>query len=187
MQNRRLILTAGFSGHETEFGLTGAERESVELRNLISQNLKERGIEVINDSCQECVSNPIKWLDSNLSQRDLLINFHFGKSDIKGVEGTEAYVSNPNEDVRKVSKILNSTTADILHVIPRGITQLAYSNYPKKRILHNVKCDALLWQVCFLSSVEDMKKYKESKMELVNRISEKLQEFLFGKKLASVA
>ena len=94
---RRVFLIAGHNGSGTGAnGFIDEGKETIILRDLIAENLKEMGIVVIKDDNLTPLTKVVQWLRNQITKKDICIDIHFNASTNKSANGTEMFIPTKN-------------------------------------------------------------------------------------------
>lgn len=174
------------NGAVSPFGREGVE--TVKLRNEIIRNLRAAGKDVLDDAAYDGtgdLSLVQNWLIKVVKDGDMVIDIHFNAA-TPAATGTEVYISK-NATWRELitAEALAITTEKVLS-IPRRKGRLAHKTRPyvgvkvedesqHPRLWFSVlPCDAILWEVCFITNKEEMEKYRDNFSNLAIEISKTL-------------
>jgi N-acetylmuramoyl-L-alanine amidase len=174
-EKRNLILTAGHYGFQS-----GAWRqwfdegsETIALRQLLTAALKKKNLKVRNDSDHERTGTVIRWVNEESNENDLLVEIHFNAVDNPNPSGVECYVQFEATDFEVLTaRAICEATAKVLGIPNRGVKTPKLSQHPTIGILDRTKVQAVLWEVCFMSSQGDVQAYREKQAELVKEIAQ---------------
>lgn len=145
-----------------------------ELRGLISDCLKEKGVGYILDKDHETIQALLSRIKPG--KGSVLLDIHFNAS-ANAATGIEAIVSdNANDDERAMATDLCNAGVRACGFYNRGVKK--ESQTPRKRLamLHTPAGIQVLLEVCFMTNREDMiryQRYKETLAELIATILEK--------------
>lgn len=163
-----------------------------ELRNMIAIRLKALGIKAVRlDNDAHDLATVLK--EFNPGPDDLLLSLHFNAGPPTAV-GTEAFVRKGTAKTSRAALIARDLVKAVHEVasfpLRSGSTSLALApgvkaetESPRQRLAILHECpNAVLLEVCFISSRNEILKYQQAKQALVNAISDVLSRYYDGSK-----
>jgi len=176
---RRVFLIAGHNGSGTGAnGFIDEGKETIILRDLIAENLKEMGIVVIKDDNLTPLTKAVQWLRNQITKKDICIDIHFNASTNPQASGTEIFIpENATNDEKELANILLISIANILGTNNRGVKTEKQTNRGKIAMLSGFDCCNILLEVCFVSNKADADAYNSLKKELAYEIALDILEY----------
>jgi len=153
--------------------------EAIVLRDLVTAELRLKGLTVINDKNDTPLRGVLTWLRNVAGERDVCIEIHFnaGPGSATGVECVVAdkHTARESELARALCRAVNEATGvRIRNRKPDRGGVLLESETPRGRIgyLHSpaVAYNALL-EVCFCTSKHDVEKYFANRNQLAKTLA----------------
>ena len=174
---RKIYLTAGHRG-----GTTGANynaikeaEETIWLRNEITKRLKAKGIEVTLDNDSASLSEVIATINAECKPTDICVDLHFNAVANPSANGTEVFKPFNSSDTEiEVAEDLLYATCMTLGTKNRGVKREGEGTHQRLAMLSDIRCNSVLLEICFISNINDVVKYKEKKDELVIILTEQL-------------
>jgi N-acetylmuramoyl-L-alanine amidase len=144
--------------------------ETIVLRDLISNRLREMGHTVYNDLDDMPLRGVVAWIRRQFTGRDILLEIHFNAGPPKA-RGTEVFISNyaSNQTLgvaNLIAGIIPSITDHYIYL--RGVKQPGQSQHKRLAILDDTPTIAVLWEICFITNQDEVLVYQKIK----NRIAE---------------
>lgn len=180
MINDRLIaVIAGHRGKGTgAVGIIDEAVENVEMRNLICEELAQKGIHFVTDSIKDTLNEIVATLRAMLQKYDIALDIHFNSCGDPSVGGTEAIVPNRyTSDEWQIADELVTTTCAILCTKNRGIKTEQQTPHQRLAMLSNYDACNILIEICFVNNKQDIKAYKAHKGELAKAYAEILSKW----------
>lgn len=163
----KIFLTAGHSliqGGASANGLR-EERLTIEMRDLVSDQLDEWGYEIVTDNDKDSLSTVISKIKKVATQNDILLDIHFNAGS-SNARGTECFVAaNARGKSVRVAERIAELTAGMLNTPNRGVKKENESQHSRLGILHTA-ASSVLWEVEFITNAEFMDNYQEMKERL---------------------
>lgn len=142
-----------------------------ELRNLITDEFKKANHSFITDYDWETnrqYQNRIKP-----GPNSVVLDIHFNAVSNKNISGTEAFISSKaNVHSEGFASDLVHVTSYLLKIPNRGVKRENESQHNRIGILNTKAGIACLYEVCFMSNPDDMKKYQDNKVQLAKAIAD---------------
>lgn len=174
---RRVFLIAGHNGSGTGAnGFIDEGRETVILRDLIAENLKEMGIVAIKDDNLTPLTKVVQWLRNKITKRDICIDIHFNASSNKFANGTEVFIPTKNtSDEVELADMFRRTLSKVFK--DRGVSLESKSYHGKIAMLSGFDCCNVLLEICFVSNKTDADTYNLYKKELAYELALDILEY----------
>ena len=179
MDMRRVFLISGHNGSGTGAnGFIDEGKETIILRDLIAENLKEMGIVAIKDDNLTPLTKVVQWLRNQITKKDICIDIHFNASSNKSANGSEVFIpENATSDEKELASMLLKSITDILGTKNRGVKTEKQSHHGKIAMLSGFDCCNVLLEVCFVSNKADADTYNLYKKELAYEIALDILEY----------
>lgn len=171
---RKVIITAGHNGPGTGASspLMDEGAEAIRLRDLLTEELKQRGILATNDSNTEKTAGVIGWIKRIFTPNDLLIEIHFNSSTSTQSTGTETFIqAAPTYLEKSLASSISTVAANVLMIKNRGVKFPRQSHHSKIGVLDDTQVHAVLWEVCFLNNPRDVAQYTGNAKRLAREIA----------------
>lgn len=171
---RKVIITAGHNGAGTGASSPHMDEgtETIRLRDLLTAELKERGMLVTNDTNTERTAGVIGWIKRMFTPNDLLIEIHFNSSTNSQSTGTETFIqAAPTYLEKSLADSISTVAANVLMIKNRGVKFPRQSQHSTIGILDQTQVHAILWEVCFLNNPRDVAQYKSNAGRLAREIA----------------
>lgn len=176
--SRKIIISAGHGGTDPgAFGNGYVERElTIELRNLIINELKALGINPLADDNRNALKETLAWLRGKFNGKDILFDIHWNAASNPEAKGTEVIVpdicSQFEKDLgRSLVKIFTELGFRDRGVKPESLTA-------RKRLgWMRPTAENVLLEVCFITNPTDMKLYQANKLTIAKRIATILHNY----------
>ena len=180
MINDRLIaVIAGHRGQGTgAVGIIDEAVENVEMRNLICEELSQKGTQFVTDSIKDTLNEIVTTLRAMLQKYDIALDIHFNSCGDPSVGGTEAIVPNRyTSDEWQIADELVTTTCAILGTKNRGVKTEQQTPHKRLAMLSNYDACNILIEICFVNNKNDIKAYRAHKGELAKAYAEILSKW----------
>ena len=174
---RRVFLIAGHNGHGTGAnGFIDEGKETIILRDLIAENLKEMGIVAIKDDNITNLSKVVQWLRNQITKKDICIDIHFNASTNNSANGSEVFIPTKNtHDELELANMFRESLSKFFK--DRGVSLENKSYHGKIAMLSGFDCCNVLLEICFVSNKTDADAYNSRKIELAYEIALDILEF----------
>lgn len=175
---RKIILSAGHGG--TDPGAVSGEwveRDlALELRELISVELKTLGVQPINDPNQNALAQTLAWIRNKFSSKDVLFDIHWNAAASAQANGTEVIIPDVSSSFERqlATAVLGVFTS--YGFKPRGVKPEGQTAR-KKLGWMRPNAENILLEVCFLTNNLDMKLYQANKYGIARKIAKVLFDF----------
>ena len=178
MAMRRVFLIAGHNGSGTGAnGFIDEGKETIILRDLIAENLKEMGIVAVKDDNLTPLTKVVQWLRSKITKKDICIDIHFNASTNKSANGSEVFIPTINtSDEVELAEMFRRPLSKVFK--DRGVSLESKSYHGKIAMLSGFDCCNVLLEVCFVSNKTDADAYNLYKKELAYEITLDILEFI---------
>lgn len=177
---RKIYLTAGHRGGMTGANYNGIKEaeETIWLRNEIAERLRNKGIEVMLDNDSASLSEVVATINSDCKKTDVCVDLHFNAVANPSANGTEVFkpFNSSNIEIELAEDLLYATCM-VLNTKNRGVKREGEGTHQRLAMLSDVRCNSVLLEVCFISSIADANKYKEKRDELVIILAEQLLRY----------
>ena len=174
---RRVFLIAGHNGSGTGAnGFIDEGKETIILRDLIAENLKEMGIVAVKDDNLTPLTKVVQWLRNQITKKDICIDIHFNASTNTNANGTEVFIPTKNtSDEVALAGMFRESLSKVFK--DRGVSLESKSYHSKIAMLSGFDCCNILLEVCFVSNKTDADAYNSHKKELAYEIALDILEF----------
>ena len=174
---RRVFLIAGHNGSGTGAnGFIDEGKETVILRDLIAENLKEMGIVAIKDDNLTPLTKVVQWLRNQITKKDICIDIHFNASTNPNARGTEVFIpTNFTSDEVELAGMFRESLSKVFK--DRGVSLESKSYHGKIAMLSGFDCCNVLLEICFVSNKTDADTYSLYKKELAYEIALDILEY----------
>lgn len=172
----KFFISAGHRGRGTGAMGNGIDEgaEAIVLRNEVSSVLRGMGYEVINDADNATLSAVVKSINMAQKPDDVSLDIHFNAAGSQAT-GVECFVREGAKVMEKVIAIdLCAALSSVMGIKNRGVKADSMGQHSRLAMCSDIRCSAILLEVCFLSSTTDVTKYREHKMEVVRAIADTL-------------
>ncbi len=180
MINDRLIaVIAGHRGQGTgAVGIIDEAVENVEMRNLICEELSQKGTPFVTDSIKDTLNEIVTTLRAMLQKYDIALDIHFNSCGDPSVGGTEVIIPNRyTSDEWQIADELLTATCQILGTADRGIKTEQQTPHEKLAMLSNYDACNILVEICFVNNKRDINSYRKHKGELAKAYAEILSKW----------
>ena len=177
MDMRRVFLIAGHNGSGTGAnGFIDEGKETVILRDLIAENLKEMGIVAVKDDNLTPLTKVVQWLRNQITKKDICIDIHFNASTNKLAHGSEVFIPTKNtSDEVELANMFRESLSKVFK--DRGVSLESKSYHGKIAMLSGFDCCNILLEVCFVSNKTDADAYNLHKKELAYELALDILEY----------
>ena len=174
---RRVFLIAGHNGPGTGAnGFIDEGKETIILRDLIAENLKEMGIVAIKDDDLTPLTKVVQWLRNQINKKDICIDIHFNASTNKIAHGSEVFIPTKNtSDEVELAYMFRGSLSKFFK--DRGVSLESKSYHGKIAMLSGFDCCNVLLEVCFVSNKIDSENYFEKREFIAYEIALDILEF----------
>ena len=174
----KIYLIAGHNGSGTGAnGFIDEGKETIILRDLIAENLKEMGIVVIKDDNLTPLTKVIQWLRNQINKKDICIDIHFNGSSNKLANGSEGFIpTNNTKDEVELADMFRNTLSKVFK--DRGVSLESKSYHGKIAMLSGFDCCNVLLEICFVSNKLDSVNYFENREIIAYELAVDILEFI---------
>lgn len=171
-RRKMVFVNAGHRGPKTgAVGFLDEGTEAIFLRTHICRRLKELGHVSIKDDDKAVLSSVVKNINSMCDPDDICIDIHFNAASVSAT-GTECFV---RKGARVVEKDLAIDICDkissLLRIKNRGVKTDDQGQHSRLAMCSDIKCNAVLIEVCFITNETDVKRYSENRIALAESIA----------------
>lgn len=150
--------------------------ETVVFRDMVAQKLINMGAKVIVDANSSATGSTVIAFSQKLRKTDLAIDIHFNSSVSKTSTGTTVVVPEPSSLYEKgVAVDLCEITSRVLGIRNRGVIPQTKTYYEatlrKKLAWMKLKCNRVIWEICFISNSSDWNAYITNRERLATEAS----------------
>ncbi len=164
---KKLIITAGHSLKQAGASANREKEEllTIEMKNLIVDQLKEWGYEPWTDNDNDSLSQVIAKTKAIATADDILLDIHFNAG-ISSAKGTETFIAvNARDKSKRIAQRITDLTSAMLGTPNRGVKLENQSQHPRLGMLHSA-ASSVLWEVDFLTNKDFMENYHLVKKRL---------------------
>ena len=174
----KIYLIAGHNGSGTGAnGFIDEGKETIILRDLIAENLKEMGIIVIKDDNLTPLTKVVQWLKNKITKKDICIDIHFNASTNKLANGSEVFIPTKNtSDEVELADMFRITLSKFFK--DRGVSLESKSYHGKIAMLSGFDCCNILLEVCFVSNKLDAVNYVDNRNLIAYELAVEILEFI---------
>lgn len=173
---RKYFISAGHRGRGTGATGNGIDEgaETIFLKEKVTVTLKGMGYSVVNDDDKAQLASVVKAINAAAEPDDVSLDIHFnaGPSTATGVECFVRKGARVRE--KAIAIDLCSRISKTLGIKSRGVKTDDQGQHNKLAMCSDVRCDAVLLEVCFISNSTDAARYKENRMVVVRDIVDAL-------------
>ncbi len=181
---KKIFLTAGHqvingkgTGASSKFGDEAVE--ALRIRNSLTQVLRAKGLQVLNDVPSDTLTKVINWVKSIVAKDDVLIDIHFNAGPSQA-NGTEVFI--PKEYTKTevafgtaLAKAISTALGTKLRtgrMAYAGIKTEDESQHTRIGVLSGptMATNALI-EVCFITNEIDMSSYRNHYEKMINELA----------------
>lgn len=172
-------ITAGHHNDDSGASYNGRQenKETIKARDLLLSFFEKEKIIMDNDwENNTQLQHRIKPADGSVL---LDIHFNAGSPQASGTEclvNSRDFTDKASLSYKMASEIV-ATTADVLGIRNRGVKSEQDTRHKRLGILNLGAGISVLWEICFISSSEDMEKYDNRKDILLKKVAEILKKY----------
>ena len=174
----KVFLSAGHRGPGT--GARGYFDEGLEalwLRDRLYALLEGYGVVVLRDRDDASLSEVVGMVNGSLCKEDICVDIHFNAFD-GSASGVEVLVPSVCTDVEVgLGAGLAGLTSRVLGIRNRGVRSEGSGRHSRLAMLSDVRCESVVWEVCFCDNALDASRYASHKLLLAERVAGCLREF----------
>lgn len=177
---RKLFISAGHRSDGTvDTGANAVDnakegRLTEELRKLIINKFKTKGVLPYTDGSNTSVSETVKIINAKLHSNDIAIDLHFNWFSNPSVSGTEVLVPFKASSFElDLAARLSKKISEVLNIRNRGVKTEATSAHGRLLFMR-ANCENVLIEVCFISCFKDLNSYYDNKDKVADVIVNEL-------------
>lgn len=173
---RKYYISAGHRGKGTGASGYGVDEglEAIFLRDKVAQSIRTTNRIVVTDDDKAQLSAVVKAINTSCNPDDISLDIHFNAAGAAAT-GVECFVREGARVTEKLVAIeLCRLISNTLGIKNRGVKTDNQGQHSKLAMCSDIRCNAVLLEVCFLSNQGDVAKYKEHRMEVVRNIIDAL-------------
>lgn len=173
---RRYYISAGHRGKGTGASGYGIDEglEAIFLRDKVAYSMRTNGRVVTTDDDKAQLSAVVKSINTSCKPDDISLDIHFNAAGAAAT-GVECFVREGAKVTEKLIAIeLCQRISKTLGIKNRGVKTDNQGQHSKLAMCSDIRCNAVLLEVCFVSNQGDAAKYKEHRMEVVRDIIDAL-------------
>ena len=175
----KVFLTAGHRGKGTgAVGVIDEGEETIRLRNLIGEILRNRDVEVYTDRDDDSLSVVVENVNVACGIDDICIDIHFNAFNTQA-QGSEILIPHNFTDVKKdLAQDLLTAIVNTLKTKSRGVKKESSGQHKRLAMLSNVDCNSIIVEICFCDNVEDALKYQSKFNDLAYAMANVILEYV---------
>lgn len=176
---RKLFISAGHGGSDPGASFGGyIERDlTIELRQLVVNELQKLGIQAVTDPNTNALAQTLAWLRGKFGSKDILLDIHWNASHNTDARGSEIIVPEKASQFElNLSNALLKVFTDI-GFRNRGVKPES-ETFRKRLGWMRPNAENVLIEVCFLTNNTDMMLYVNSKNIISKRLAFVLREYI---------
>lgn len=177
-KRRTYFINAGHRGNGTGAMGNGIDEgaEAIWLRDKIVQTLSDYGCIVKKDDDKAQLSAVVKSINTSCKPDDICLDIHFNAAGASAT-GTECFVREGAKVLEKLIAIeLTNKLKSVLGIKNRGVKTDNQGQHSRLAMCSDIRCNAVLVEICFLSNANDAAAYKEKRYEVVQAIVSSLMK-----------
>ncbi len=157
--------------------------ETVRVRDKIVKEYRNLGGDVTIDNNSNALIHTINYFKNMVNQDCILFDIHFNSAG-PTITGVETFIPSINSNFeKKLAKSISNTTSETLNIPLRGnydglkgVRTESESHHGKLGWMR-LSGENVLWEICFISNKNDMKKYEDNIDILCRNIAHTLYRF----------
>lgn len=175
----KVFLTAGHRGRGTgAVGIIDEGEETIRLRNLIGEILRNRGVEVYTDRDDDSLSLVVANVNAECGIDDICIDIHFNAFNTQA-QGSEILIPHNFNDVEKeLAQDLLTVIVNTLKTKSRGVKKESSGQHKRLAMLYDIDCNSIIVEICFCDNVEDALKYQSKFNDLAYAMANVILEYV---------
>jgi N-acetylmuramoyl-L-alanine amidase len=175
----KVFLTAGHRGRGTGAnGVFDEGEETIRLRNLIGEILRNRDVEVYTDRDDANLSVVVENVNVACGVDDICIDLHFNAFNSQA-QGSEILIPHNFTDVEKdLAQDLLTAIVNTLKTKSRGVKKESSGQHKRLAMLSDVDCHSILVEICFCDNTEDALKYQSKFNDLAYAMANVILEYV---------
>lgn len=182
---RKIFISAGHSNKEgRDRGASGngfiEGVLTVELRDLVCNELKKLGVTPIIDSNDSILSQTIAFFKNLVASESILLEVHWNASENTQAKGTETLIPKSFTTFeRELAEALSKNVSDVLNIPLRGNLGVITEAESARGTLGWMRLNGenVLMEICFITNKDEMEKYQLNKVRLAREIAKTLVKF----------
>jgi len=180
----KVFLIAGHRGRGTGAkGVIDEGEETIRLRNLIGEILRNRGVEVYTDRDDDNLSVVVENVNVVCGIDDICIDLHFNAFN-KEAQGSEILIPhNFNEVEKMLAQDLLASITFTLKTKSRGVKKESSGQHKRLAMLSDIDCNSIVVEICFCDNAEDALKYQSKFNDLAYAMANVILVYVNGGKL----
>lgn len=175
----KVFLTAGHRGRGTGAnGVFDEGEETIRLRNLIGEILRNRDVEVYTDRDDANLSVVVENVNVVCGVDDICIDLHFNAFNSQA-QGSEILIPHNFTDVEKdLAQDLLTAIVSTLNTRSRGVKKESSGQHKRLAMLSDIDCNSVLVEICFCDNTEDGLKYQSKFNDLAYAMANVILEYV---------
>jgi N-acetylmuramoyl-L-alanine amidase len=175
----KVFLTAGHRGRGTgAIGIIDEGEETIRLRNLIGEILRNRGVEVYTDRDDDSLSVVVENVNVVCGVDDICIDIHFNAFNTQA-QGSEILIPHNFTDVEKdLAQDLLTAIVNTLKTKSRGVKKESSGQHKRLAMLSDIDCHSIVVEICFCDNTEDAFKYQSKFNDLAYAMANVILEYV---------
>lgn len=175
-ERRKYYINAGHRGKGTGAnGFLDEGSETIALRDLVVAELKKISALVVKDDDKAQLSAVVKSINSSCTKDDVCLDIHFNAASSKSSTGVECLVRQNSSDKEKaLASDICKRLSGVMQIKNRGVKSDNEGAHSRLAMCSDIRCTAVLLEVCFVSNEDDVKKYQSNRYMVANAIAKAL-------------
>jgi N-acetylmuramoyl-L-alanine amidase len=175
----KVFLTAGHRGSGTgAVGIIDEGQETIRLRNLIGEILRNRDVEVYTDRDDDNLSVVVENVNVACGVDDICIDIHFNAFNTQA-QGSEIFIPHNFTDVEKdLAQDLLTAITNTLKTKSRGVKKENSGQHKRLAMLSDIDCHSIVVEICFCDNTEDALKYQSKFNDLAYAMANVILEYV---------
>lgn len=175
----KVFLTAGHRGRGTGVvGIIDEGEETIRLRNLIGEILRNRDVEVYTDRDDANLSVVVENVNVACGVDDICIDIHFNAFNTQA-QGSEILIPHNFTEVEKMlAQDLLASIAFTLKTKSRGVKKESSGQHKRLAMLSDIDCNSIVVEICFCDNNEDALKYQSKFNDLAYAMANVILEYV---------
>lgn len=178
MKNK-VFLTAGHRGRGTGAnGVIDEGDETIRLRNLIGEILRNRDVEVYTDRDDAKLSVVVENVNVVCGVDDICIDLHFNAFNTQA-QGSEILIPHNFTEIEKdLAQDLLTAIVSTLNTRNRGVKKESSGQHKRLAMLSDIDCNSIVVEICFCDNTEDALKYQSKFNDLAYAMANVILEYV---------
>lgn len=175
----KVFLIAGHRGRGTGAkGVIDEGQETIRLRNLIGEILRNRGVEVYTDRDDDNLSVVVENINVECGVNDICIDLHFNAFNSQA-KGSEILIPNGFTDIEKdLAQDLLLAICNTLRTKSRGVKKESSGQHSRLAMLSDIDCHSIVVEICFCDNADDVMKYQSNFNKLAYAMANVILEYV---------